>query len=474
MSHSSIIFNQVTFQIDRENLFGPFNTQVYPKNHILIIGENGSGKSTLLNLIKGIKTPTSGNIKGVSDVHIAWVDQVINDYDELSGGQRFNKALSQAIAQQPDILCLDEPTNHLDEKNKRSLLRMLKRYKGTLFVISHDSELMGLSFDEIWHIKNSVITTFKGSYADYCVQQEKDQQAQSDAYSRLQSEQKKVKKSMQKEQVRAAKSKHAHRNENDRTILGAMKERGSQTQGKKNKLIDQSREKIKNELSAIHIVKDIKNRFNIKSDKLLHKKPMITIVDGSCGYRESVLENINLVIYGKSRVGILGANGSGKSTFLKAIMHNNKVYTKGQWLIPSLNNIGYLDQHYTVLNPEKTAEEMISIVGQSLSNQEVQKLLHDFLFITPALRSRNINVMSGGEKARLAIACIAAQSPPVLLLDEITNNIDLRVKEYIISVLNQYSGTIIAVSHDKQFMKQIGVTDFYSIDNKSLSACLEE
>ena len=167
MSHKPIIIENIALRLPERICFEHFSAQIQSGSRILVIGNNGTGKSTLIKMIQGVVDPSEGSISKLNSLIFGYVPQTITDYSNLSGGQRFNKALSAELSKQPEILCLDEPTNHLDLKNKRSLIRMLKSFRNTLIVVSHDPEIMALDFDQIWHIEHDQIDIFKGDYATY-------------------------------------------------------------------------------------------------------------------------------------------------------------------------------------------------------------------------------------------------------------------------------------------------------------------
>lgn len=164
---SIITLNNISLYFKDKVCFEDFSTTIQPGSKILIIGANGAGKSTLLDIIQGHQTPTAGKVAYSGSIQFGYVPQTIKDYNTLSGGQRFNKALSQTLSQHPDVLILDEPTNHLDAKNKTSLIKMIRSFKGTEIIVSHDPDIMQLHFDEIWHIAHGTITVFKGDYNAY-------------------------------------------------------------------------------------------------------------------------------------------------------------------------------------------------------------------------------------------------------------------------------------------------------------------
>ncbi len=469
MSHKPIIINNISFSANNKICFENFNTQIHSGKHIVIMGKNGVGKSTLLKILQGIIAPTAGKIVIPHDIVFGYVPQTISEYPELSGGQRFNKMFSQTLSIQPDAVCLDEPTNHLDLHNKRSLVRMLQRYEGTLIIISHDPELLQLDFDEIWHIEHGNINIFTGNYAEYLKEHELKMTAIARQREQAQKEKRALRKLRQQEQKRAASSKAVHKDEKDRVLLGAMKERGSQTIGKKQKLLSQAHEEVQQKLANVYIHKKIEPKFNLDAHTVVYSdKAIVSISHGSCGYEKPVLNDINLQLLGDAKIEIVVDNGSGKSTFIKALLHDQSVTTQGEWLMPSSNTIGYLDQHYSIIDQDLTVMEAIQKVAPTWADNEVRKHLNDFLFRTPAEISTKVSNLSGGEKARLCLAYIAAQSHYLLLLDEITNNIDLDTREHIVEVLREYPGAMIVISHDIQFLKELGISTIYETKNGTI------
>jgi ATPase subunit of ABC transporter with duplicated ATPase domains len=468
MSHKPIIISDIFLSINQKTFFEKFSTQIHPRKHIVIMGRNGAGKSILLKIIQGIVQPTEGYVTISDEIVFGYVPQTISDYPELSGGQRFNKALSSALSIEPDILCLDEPTNHLDLNNKRSLIRMLQKYNRTLIIISHDPEILTLDFDEIWHIEHGHIKVFQGNYSEYLKEHGIKQQSVEHQREQLRKEKRQLRKLVQVEHKRASQSKSANKNENDRNLLGAMKESGSHTAGKNLKRLSKVQEEIQEKLAGNFVHKKIEPKFNLDSRKLLSGKSIVSIVNGGCGYKKPVINNINLQVKADARIAIIGDNGTGKSTFIKALLHDPNVITDGQWIMPQKNNIGYLDQHYSNLDQNLTVTEIIQKAAPDWDDLKIRKHLNDFLFSTQEEVKNKVANLSGGEKARLSLAQIAAQSPYLLLLDEITNNVDLETREQIIEVLKKYPGAMIIVTHDPRLLQELSVDTIYETQNGSL------
>lgn len=459
-----IVLNNVSL-IGSKKCFQSFSTHIYSKKHILIIGNNGEGKSSLLRILQGLTEPTSGDVSIPQGIEFGYVPQIVHTNTTLSGGQRFNKALSEALRNNPDILCLDEPTNHLDAKNKSSLIKMIKNFQGALIVVSHDPEILKLKFDEVWDIEYGSVNVFHGDYQYYI--NEKRVKADKLKHDRdsLKRERKKIAKKVQKEEQRAANSKSANKFENDRALLGAMRERGSSTVGVQAKRFSKVEKKIKEGLLDNFVYKPIKPKFNLQVDTIFANESILSVIDGSCGYDYPVVNDINLELKGTSKIAIVGDNGSGKSTFLKALLKKPDIQVSGVWSMPSQKHIGYLDQHYSNLNSNLTVEAVINHIVSSWDDISVQKHLNNYLFSTPEDRSKKVGVLSGGERVRLSLACIGAQTPPLLLLDEVTNNLDLQAREHVTDVLKLYPGAIIAVSHDFEFIEELSVDIVYQIED---------
>lgn len=465
---SIITLSNISLRFDDKTCFEDFSAVIQPRSKILIIGANGAGKSTLLAIIQGVQEPTAGKVTYSGSITFGYVPQTVTDYDMLSGGQRFNKALSKALSSHPDVLLLDEPTNHLDAVNKKSLIKMIQSWKGSLIIVSHDPDIMHIDFDEIWHIEHENIDVFKGNYEAYQRESMHEDQRLIMQREKLQKEKRALAKAQQKEQERAATSRAAHKDERDKTLLGAMKERGARTSGKKGKALADMNERIRAGLDDTFVHKKIAASFSLNAQKLSAAKSIISITDGACGYTQPILEHISLQVRPTEHVALLGDNGSGKSTFLKALLRMPSVVTSGQWVLPPKHEIGYLDQHYMTLQPHETVMQALQRVAPDKNDHEIRMMLHAFLFIKPHEWHKKVSHLSGGEKARLSLAQIAAGTYYVLLLDEITNNVDLVTREHIIEVLRDYPGAMIIVSHDQAFLEALSIDRTYSVESHTL------
>jgi ATPase subunit of ABC transporter with duplicated ATPase domains len=199
-------------------------------------------------------------------------------------------------------------------------------------------------------------------------------------------------------------------------------------------------------------------------DKIWHiDNEVIHVFSGDYLENKPVLEEICFNITGDERVALQGDNGSGKSSLIKAILNDPHVMKQGQWHMPAVSEIGYLDQHYATLPADKKVIEVIMAALPHASYVELRKYLNDFLFRKNEEIEADLSSLSGGEKARLSLAQIAAQSPKLLILDEMTNNLDLETREHVITVLKAYSGAMIVISHDKDFLEKINITTRYVI-----------
>jgi len=377
---------------------------------------------------------------------------------ELSGGQQTLLGLVRILAADPNLLLLDEPTNHLDRSNRNTLMKLLKSWHGSAIVVSHNVELLNSWPTTIWDISNGNITIFDGCYDDF-VQEKAIQQQQ------LVEKVEKLKKERAAKSKQHGKKKYAN---NPPIVRGAKKRQAEKTTAKKSGAITTQQERVAEALKTIRLPATISPRFDMPIPP--RGKPSIQIRDGSVNYGQTIIvDNIHLLITAGERIVLMGDNGSGKSTLVKAIMNNPVVTRHGEWHCPPSNQIGYLDQHYSSLKADSTVFETIQNVRPGWTEREIRTFLNDFLFRTNEEVSTPVNTLSGGEQARLALAQLAAQSPALLILDEMTNNLDLTTRQHVIEVLQAYPGTIIAISHDNDFLEQIGISHGYSIKNHHLN-----
>jgi ATPase subunit of ABC transporter with duplicated ATPase domains len=246
-----------------------------------------------------------------------------------------------------------------------------------------------------------------------------------------------------------------------------MKERGSRVGGRNRSRVIEVKRRIDEELRTLRLPEVIKPKFSLEASDV-GTKALLTITEGSARYDRPLLENISLSMTAAERIAIAGDNGSGKSSLIKAILGDREVRRSGSWLVPRREEIGYLDQHYATLDPQKSVLGTIRDMVPTWLHAEVRRFLNDFLFRKNGEVNAFVSTLSGGEKARLSLAQIAARTPRLLILDEISNNLDLETREHAIQVLKAYPGAMIIVSHDEDFLRQVCVRCRYEIREGTL------
>jgi len=469
--HKSIQLKQLGLSFPHKICFDAFDAQVSYGARIAVIGRNGSGKSSLLKMLAGLLLPTEGEIMRPADISLAYIPQILDDKDPLSGGQRFNQALTRALSQNPSLLLLDEPTNHLDSRNRRSLMRMLRVFPGTLIIVSHDVELLRNGMDTLWAIEpDGQITQFSGGWDDYRREMQMKRSTAEHALSRLNRQKKDAHQSLMKEQQRAASSRaKGEKSISQRkwpTIVSAAKvRRGQETSGHKKAELRDKKQVLMEQLDELRQPEIIVPGFALSSADS-GTRCLVSVSEGQLAYADgkTLVHDIHLSIHSGERVAIAGANGSGKSTLLKALLQDPDVLTTGNWLLPRAADLGYLDQHYATLTRDLSVLDNMQNTVPTWTHAELRKHLNDFLFRKNEEINALVSSLSGGEKARLSLAQIAARPPKLLILDEMTNNLDLETREHVIQVLRDYPGAMLVVSHDEDFLAEIGVLRVYRIE----------
>ena len=452
MLHKPVSLKNLSLIFPHKTCFENFSAMIYHGQKIAIIGKNGSGKSSLLKMLK-------------QEIGLcSYIPQIIENEDKLSGGQKLMKAINDGLAENSSFLLMDEPSNHLDSENRKLLIKKLSEFEGTQIIITHDLELLRHFTEVIWHIADGKVQVFTGNYDDYMRERAKERSNILQQIEQIDKQKKQSHQSLMREQGRAAKSKakglkSISQRKWPTVVSNAKADRAGETSGKKRSLISSKKEVLNEQLASLKIAEVIIPKFSLNAEHI-SDKTLIAIAKADIYYDTPLIKNFSLRLGSKDRVALCGPNGSGKSTIFKAILNDNQVNKTGSWFVPKVIDIGYLDQHYDNLENDKTIYENIEIVRPEWKKDEIRKHLNDFLFRKNEEVYNKVAEISGGERVRLTLALIAATTPKLLMLDEVTNNLDLETKAHVAQVLKAYPGAMIIISHDADFLKEIGV-DYY-------------
>ncbi|MDR0340126.1 MAG: ATP-binding cassette domain-containing protein [Puniceicoccales bacterium] len=466
MSRQVVSIQNLTIAFPHKVCLENFCQSVQFGDRIALMGPNGSGKSSLLRSLAGECAVAGGVIRVAEDIVLAAVPQILGAGDGLSGGERFNRALTAALSRGPNLLLLDEPTNHLDVNNRRSLMNLLDRFRGTIIFASHDEELLERCGEIFWHLENGVAHVFCGSYGNYRRSLEEKRHALEQEIARLGKKRNELVKKLQAEQIRAKRSRAVGRRNQakakvDKMTAFALSQRAERSGGKNLRALADERRELAEKLSKIQLPQVIVPTFHLSGNRG-ENGPVLTILDGAVAYGEKkVLEGIRLTLFAGERMAIAGKNGGGKTTLLRAIAGDPSVSCRGRWDIPA--SIGYLDQDYGTIALEKSPLENLRAIVPHWSVRELRRHLQCFLFRKDGEVSLPANRLSGGERARLALAIVAARVPRLLILDEVTNNVDNVTRRHIAEVIKEFPAAILAVSHDEKFLSAAGIGQFFEL-----------
>ncbi len=505
-----IILKNITLRRSAKVLLDSVSVTINPGEHVGLIGRNGAGKSSLFALLNGSLHEDGGDFQVPAHWRMAQVAQNMPETDEsatdfvvagdtrlgelqaqlaraeadddgmaiahaytdlhdagshdavpraqalilglgfkvseldkpvnsFSGGWRMRLQLARALMCPSDLLLLDEPTNHLDLDALVWLEAWLQRYAGTMIVISHDREFLDAVTNVTLHIDNAQLTRYGGNYSKFEDLRAEQLELQQASYAKQQEKIAHLKKFIDRFKAKASKAKQAQ---------------------SRVKALDRM-EKIAPVLAEAEFTFEFKEPTNLPN-------PMLAITDASFGYRTedgqetTILRQVNRSVQAGQRIGILGANGQGKSTLIKTLARTLPVLAgrvqEGKGL-----SIGYFaQQELDVLRPSdnplehmvRLAKELGPNARESGREQDLRNFLGTFNF-TGDMVKQAVGTMSGGEKARLVLAMIVWQRPNLLLLDEPTNHLDLATREALSMALNEFEGTVMLVSHDRALLRAV-------------------
>jgi len=474
-----IILKNVTLRRGAKVLLDGAFVTINPGEKASLVGRNGAGKSTLFGLLNGTLHEDGGDYSIPAQWRMAQVAQDMpeteqsatafvvegdtallaaqaevdsaeasedNPVNSFSGGWRMRLQLARALMCPSDLLLLDEPTNHLDLDALVWLEAWLKRYAGTLLVISHDREFLDAITQVTLHIDNAKLIRYGGNYS---------------AFEDMRAEQMLLQQSAMAKQA----DKIAHL----QSFINRFKAKASKARQA------QSRVKALERMEKIApVLADAEFTFEFKEPANL-PNPMLSMANVSFGYPPLpdapagskptvIVRNITRSVHAGQRIGVLGANGQGKSTLVKTIARDLAPIageiSEGRGL-----NIGYFaQQELDVLRPQDTPlEHMIRLAKETIAagrgyvagrEQELRNFLGTFNFSGEMVK-QPVGTMSGGEKARLVLCMIVWQRPNLLLLDEPTNHLDLATREALGVALNEFEGTVMLVSHDRALLRAV-------------------
>ena len=345
----------------------------------------------------------------------------------LSGGQKTRVALSRILLTQPDIILLDEPTNHLDMEAIRWLETFLSNYRGAVLIVSHDRYFLDRVVSKVIEIEGGNSQTFLGNYSQYAEKKKAQRDAQMKLYLNQQQEIK-----HQEEVITKLRSFNR-----EKSIRRA-----------------ESREKMLDKIERVEKPVVLNSRMRISLEpEVISGNDVLTIENLSKSFENKPLfRNLNLSIQRGEVVGLLGANGTGKTTLLKIINRHLRP-DSGKIHYGAKVSIGYYDQEQHVLNDEKTIFDEISDAYPKLTNTRIRNVLAAFLFTGDRVFQK-IGTLSGGEKGRVSLAKLMLSNANFLILDEPTNHLDIQSREILEDAINDYEGTVFYVSHDRYFINQ--------------------
>jgi len=506
--------NDVSLALGGQTLFDGLSLQVHKGDHIGLVGPNGSGKSSLFRLLAGSIEPDGGTVKTLPGVHVGFLPQEIASFpnesvlpfvynsvptrpelreelerhearlaelehssaaneeelvtvasevaelheriaaldarfseheakrilhglgfsqsdhqrplSELSGGWKMRAVLASLLFQKPGLLLLDEPTNHLDMPSVAWFSKFLSNYDQALFLVSHDREFLNEQVNRVVSFEPEGVRTFRGNYERYLLQREEERELLENTAKNLEKEKEHLEQFVRRFRAKASKA--------------------AQVQSRVRKL---------EKMGSVELHRSAREvRFSFPATDRGARTPMR--VDDLCkSFGEHVvLDRVSLAVERGDRIAIVGPNGAGKTTLLK-ILAGEIEASDGRIHLPGQSSVRYFAQHHAeALNLDRTVLQEVSYASDGTSVQRVRAVLGALLFGDLAVDKR-VSVLSGGERARVALAKILVRPGNVLLMDEPTNHLDLQTTEALTDALATYDGTLLFVSHNRAFIRRL-------------------
>jgi len=443
---------------------------IYDGECIGLIGENGAGKSTLMAVLSGDIQPDEGTVRRLCPVRtIRQTGSAAEDGDRrmraefrapsqregLSGGEQTRRRIAAALSGTPGLLLADEPTTDLDAQGIERLTRHLEAHRGAMVLISHDRALLNRICSRIWHLEDGKISDFPGNYDDYRAELERRRAFQQFEYDQYRSEQARLKAAAQRMQEMTTQVKKApsrmgnsearlHRREATDAILRLS--HGKRTL--QNRMEHLEKKERPRDLPEIRM--KLGGGVPVGAKTVMRAEGLALRVDG-----RTLLEGQSLILPAGSATALMGANGCGKTSLLRALMgESGGVTFSGRVRFNDAAKVGWFDQNHD-RTLDMNASALDNVVNPSMQDMSLARTVLARLNMGPEEIFRPVGVLSGGERAKIAIAKLLLSDANVLFLDEPTNHLDVFALEALEKMLADYGGTILMVSHDRRFVSRL-------------------
>ncbi|HEY8462798.1 MAG TPA: ABC-F type ribosomal protection protein [Bacillota bacterium] len=497
--------NDLAQSFEGREIFRNVTLEVAIGEKVALVGANGVGKTSLLRIIAGQQVPAAGRLHFFKPVKTAMLTEELEGKDDatvadylaatlaqfhsvralgevakrfgfakadtslvktLSGGEKTRLQLAQLWLSEPDLLLLDEPTNHLDSVNLDWLEQFIREFNGTVIVVSHDRYFLDRCVTRVLELQAEGLTPYPGNYSTYARTKQLQYEQELKAYLDQERQAQKLQKAIAKQQEWAGRGHRESRKKarSDGPTMGSKEY--FRTKAKK---LDR---RVKNNLKRLERMRqeqiakprrEARMAFNFQSGQS-GSDCLLTGLEISKSFGSlRLLNKVNFTMNSGEKVGLIGPNGSGKTTLVKIILGQEKSDSGSLWFSPALQP-GYLDQELNTLDGTQTVLE--AVAGGISDLRLVRNLLASLLFRGDTV-FKPCAVLSMGERVRVGLAKLLLADYNLLVLDEPTNYLDLPSRERLEAALQEYSGALLLVSHDRYLLERV-CTSIWSIEERDL------
>lgn len=434
---------------------------IIPEGKVIgLIGVNGAGKTTLIKELKNRE-------KQIRPKAVVELLPQLKPDEDISGGQQVQEYINKAFRRPSNILLLDEPTANLDLNHLNKLKYQLKYYPGTVIIISHDRDFLDGVVDEIWELQDGELQTFTGNYTEFVDYKMNQHDQQAKDYQTYRNKQKQLQRALNKKKQQASRATKVPKKYQGTNEAKNMKQHYKDQQGKLSKDTAALKSRLQRTTGVDKPKESKPIKFNLPGMDNLKQSTLLTVNNLTVKRDENILiDEVNLKIKAGQKIAVIGENGTGKTTLLDMIYHAYKQNNDAKIIASPKLKLGYFHQQLTQLDTTKSILDTVNEL--SIQDNSINQTVLANLGFDRADFHKLVQVLSGGERVKLALARLMVSDINVLMLDEPTNYLDIVTVTELEKMLIDYPGTVILVSHDQQLVDH--VSDFvYEIQAKQFN-----